>query len=168
MYLGLTHRAGGVLSRDKKSLRILWMIILGSVFFGVMSAAWFPFASCRSDTRCASSDFLFSSVVWFCAGIRSAISENFLPSMSRFIPNITSSNQARTDLFAILPTPARYRFPRSRPFDRQLDFVFDLHDSDNDRISPADQRRGTRVDRALGEQYRSYQQRTKRLIPFIY
>src|SRR3954453_20654307 len=41
LYLGLTYRARGVLSREKKSLRILWIVILVSVFFGINSAAWF-------------------------------------------------------------------------------------------------------------------------------
>ena len=168
LYLGLTHRARGGLSREKKSLRILWMIILASVFFGVKSPLGSPLPSCRIDTRCALSDFSFSFLRLHSAGIRSVISENFY----RRCRDPLRTSRHRNRPLPIYPPSILHRrvarFPRARPFIGNwcslAIFTIPTTIAFLLRINVEEQA----LAEALGEQYRSYQQRTKRLIPFIY
>ena len=109
LWLGITHRSReSAVSQDKKSLRVLWIVILASVFFGIQVASWFPSAAMphRSALRIIG---FFIFVFGLCPALlpQPGISEDFSPLMSPFTPAIVLSNPAPTDSSVILPTPAR-------------------------------------------------------------
>ncbi len=170
LYLGLTHRArGAAKSHDKKSLRTLWIIILASVFFGINSASWFPFAIMpwRQTLRVIGFFIFVAGLIlrWYSIGylgkfftVDVAIhSEHHIIDSGpyRFIrhPSYTGALVAFVGLglsignwisFLIFTIPTTIAFLLRINVEEQA-----LADS-------------------LGEPYRSYQRRTKRLLPFIY
>lgn len=169
MYLGLTHRARGVLSREKKSLRILWMIILGSVFLGVMSPAWFPAALMPYQrTLRFIGFFLFVFALafrWYSIG---------------YLGKFFTVDVAIHSGHHVIET-GPYRFIRHPSYTGALlaflglglcignwcslaIFIIPTTIAFLLRINVEEQA----LAEALGESYRSYQRRTKRLIPFIY
>ena len=170
LYLGLTHRAGGAAeSHDKKSLRTLWIIILGSVFFGIQSAYWFPFAIMpwRQALRVIGFFIFVGGLVlrWYSIGY-----------LGKFF---TVDVAIHSEHHIIESGP--YRFIRHPSYTGALIAFFGLGLSIGNWISlliftiPTTIAFLLRINveeqalaGALGEQYRSYQQRTKRLIPFIY
>jgi protein-S-isoprenylcysteine O-methyltransferase len=170
LWLGITHRSrGSAVSQDKKSLRVLWIVILASVFFGIQVASWFPSAAMphRSALRIIGFFiFVFGLVLrWFSIGylgrfftVDVAIHSGHCVIESgpyRFIrhPSYTGALLAFLGLglsignwwsVAIFTLPTFFAFlVRIKVEERALA-------------------------EAIGEQYRSYQQRTKRLIPLIY
>ena len=170
LWLGITHRSSGsAVSHDKKSLRILWIVILASVFFGLQSAVWLPSGMmphrqfCRVAGFCV---FLFGLILrWYSIG--------YLGKFFTVDVAIHSGHQVIDS--------GPYRFIRHPSYTGALLAFLGLGLSIGNWWSIAIFVLPTllaflvRIEveeralaEAMGEQYRSYQRRTKRLIPLIY
>ena len=170
LWLGLTRRSrGNAVSQDKKSLRILWIVILASVFFGIQSAFWFPSAAMpqRAAFRVIGFFvFVFGLVLrWYSIGY-----------LGKFFTVDVAIHSAHRVIES-----GPYRFIRHPSYTGALLAFVGLGLSMGNWWSLiiftvptflAFSRRIKVEERALaeamGDQYRSYQQRTKRLIPLIY
>ena len=170
LYLGLTHRSGtSAVSRDKKSLRVLWIIILATVFFGINSVAWFPSAAMphRHILR-------WTGLVVFVLGL--AFRWYSIGYLGKFF---TVDVAIHSEHRVIERGP--YRFIRHPSYAGALLAFLGLGLCVGNWCSLAIFTIPTTIAfllrinveekalaDALGANYRSYQQRTKRLIPFIY
>jgi protein-S-isoprenylcysteine O-methyltransferase len=170
LWLGITHRShGNAVSRDKRSLRILWIVILASVFFGIQVAYWFPSAAMphRASLRIIGFFiFIFGLVLrWFSIGY-----------LGRFF---TVDVAIHSEHRVIESGP--YRFIRHPSYTGALLAFVGLGLSMGNWWSVATFTLPTflaflvRIEveeraltEAMGEQYRSYRRRTKRLIPLVY
>jgi protein-S-isoprenylcysteine O-methyltransferase Ste14 len=170
LWLGITHRSPeAAVSHDKKSLRVLWIVILASVFFGIQSAFWFPSAAMphRATLRVIGFFvFVFGLVLrWYSIGYLGKF----------FTVDVAIHSEHRV----IESGP--YRYIRHPSYTGALLAFLGLGLSSGNWCSVAvfvlppflaflvrinvEERA---LEEAMGEQYRSYQQRTKRLIPLIY
>lgn len=170
LWLGLTHRSGGnAVSQDKKSLRVLWIVILGSVFFGTQIAQWIPSASMPHRAALRIIGFfvfvLGLALRWFAIGY-----------LGRFF---TVDVAIHSEHRVIESGP--YRFIRHPSYTGALLAFLGLGLSIGNWWSVAIfilptllsflvriKVEESALADAMGEQYRSYQRRTKRLIPLIY
>jgi protein-S-isoprenylcysteine O-methyltransferase len=170
LWLGITRRArGNAVSRDKKSFYVLWVVILASVFFGIQTAYWFPSAAVpyRAALRVIGFLVFVLGLVlrWFSIGylgrfftVDVAIHSGHRVIESgpyRFVrhPSYTGALLAFLGLGLSLGnwwSVAIFTFPTFLAFLVRIEV--------EERA----------LANAMGEQYRCYQQRTKRLIPFIY
>lgn len=170
LWLGLTHRSrGNAVSRDKKSLRVLWIVILASVFFGIQVAYWFPSAAMphRTTLRVIGFFVFVSGLVlrWFSIGY-----------LGRFFTvDVAIHSGHRVIEFG------PYRFIRHPSYTGALLAFLGLGLSMGNWCSVAIFTLPTflafllRIEveeralvEAMGEQYRFYQKKTKRLIPLLY
>lgn len=170
LYLGITHRARrGAVSRDKKSLRLLWLVILVSIFFAVQSVFWFPSAAMSHRALFRTIGlfvFVFGLALrWYSIGYlgkfftvdvaihsqhriietgpyRLVRHPSYTGALLAFVGlGLSMGNWCALAIFTLLPTLAF--LARIEVEERALNH-------------------------AMGEQYRSYQRRTKRLIPVLY
>ena len=170
LWLGITRRScGAAVSHDKKSLRILWMVILASVFFGIEAAYWVPSAAMphRATLRAIGFFiFVFGLVLrWFSIGY-----------LGRFFTVDVAIHSGHRVIES-----GPYRFIRHPSYTGALLAFLGLGLSMGNWYSVAIFILPTflaflvRIEveeralaEAMGEQYRSYQRRTKRLVPLIY
>jgi protein-S-isoprenylcysteine O-methyltransferase Ste14 len=170
IYLGLTHRAGSdAKSHDKKSLRTLWIVILASVFLGISAASWFPFAIMpwRHSLRVIGFFVFVGGLIlrWYSVGY-----------LGRFF---TVDVAIHTEHHIIESGP--YRLMRHPSYTGAIVAFIGLGLSIGNWISflvftvPTTIGFLLRIkveEQALietfGNEYRSYAQRTKRLLPLIY
>lgn len=170
LWLGITHRSrGSAVSQDKKSLRLLWIVILASVFFGIQSTSWFPSAAMPHRIALRVVGFFIFVVGlmlrWYSIG--------FLGKF--FTVDVAIHSEHRV----IKSGP--YRYIRHPSYSGALLAFLGLGLSMGNwwsvviftlptflaflvRIGVEERA----LAEAMGEQYRSYQKRTKRLIPLIY
>jgi protein-S-isoprenylcysteine O-methyltransferase len=170
LWLGITRRShGSAVSRDKKSLRILWIVILASVFFGIEAASWFPSAAMPYRYSLRVIGFLV-----FVLGL--ALRWNSIGYLGRFF---TVDVAIHSGHHVIETGP--YRFIRHPCYSGALLAFLGLGLSLGNWwslaifILPTFLAFHVRIEveeralaEAMGEQYRSYQLRTKRLIPSVY
>ena len=170
LWLGITHRSrGSAVSQDKKSLRVLWIVILASVFFGIQVAFWFPWAAMphRALLRVVGFFvFVFGLVLrWYSIGY-----------LGKFFTVDVAIHSGHRVIES-----GPYRFIRHPSYTGALLAFLGLGLSMGNWCSVAifilptllafllrikvEERA---LSEAMGEQYRSYQRRTKRLIPLIY
>ena len=170
LWLGLTRRSrGNAASQDKKSLRVLWIVILASVFFGIQVAFWFPSAAMphRGTLRVIGFFvFVFGLVLrWSSIGY-----------LGKFF---TVDVAIHSGHHIIESGP--YRFVRHPSYTGALLAFLGLGLSIGNWYSVAIFILPTflaflariKVEEhalveAMGDQYRSYQRRTKRLLPLVY
>ena len=170
LWLSLTRRShGSAVSQDKKSLRILWIVILASVFFGIQSVFWLPSGAMpyRAVLRIIGFFvFVFGLALrWYSIGY-----------LGRFF-TVDVAIHAGHRVIEFGP----YRFIRHPSYTGALLAFFGLGLSMGNwwslaifvlpiflaflmRINVEERA----LAQAMGDQYVSYQQRTKRLIPLIY
>lgn len=167
--LAFTRRAGGgTVSRDRNSLRVLWGVILVSVFLIISSPAWFPFAALPYRRT-----FYFVGLGLFVIGI-------FLRWYSiSYLGRYFTVDVAIADEHRVIDT-GPYRLIRHPSYTGALlafigfglcignwmsilcvlpvvaAFMWRIHVEE-----------GALID-ALGENYLSYMRRSKRLLPFVY
>jgi protein-S-isoprenylcysteine O-methyltransferase len=170
LWLGITRRShGAAVSRDNKSLRILWIVILASVFFGIEAAYWFPSAAMpyRYSLRVI-------GLLVFVLGL--ALRWYSIGYLGRFFTVDVAIHSGHR----VIET-GPYRFIRHPSYTGALLAFLGLGLSLGDWwslaifILPTFLAFHVRIvveERALaeamGEPYRSYQLRTKRLIPSVY
>ena len=170
IYLGITRRAGrSAISREKKSLRFLWIVILASIFLGVGSTFWFPSAAMPHRSLLQVIGFVIFVVGlafrWYSIGYLGKF----------FTVDVAIHSEHR------IIESGPYRFIRHPSYTGALLAFLGLGLSMGNWWSLAIFTVPTffafllriRVEEhalieAMGEQYRSYQQGTKRLIPFLY
>jgi protein-S-isoprenylcysteine O-methyltransferase len=170
LWLGITRRSGpNAISHEKKSLRILWIVILASVFFGIKAASWFPSAAMphRHSLRIVGFFiFVFGLVLrWYSIGYLGKF----------FTIDVAIHSEHRV----IKSGP--YRYIRHPSYTGALLAFLGLGLSIGNWCSIAifilptflaflvriKVEEGALAE-AMGEQYRSYQKRTHRLVPFVY
>jgi protein-S-isoprenylcysteine O-methyltransferase len=170
LWLGVTRRArGNAVSRDKKSFYVLWVVILASVFFGIQTAYWFSSAAIphRAALRVIGFLVFVLGLVlrWFSIGY-----------LGRFFTVDVAIHSGHRVIES-----GPYRFIRHPSYTGALLAFLGLGLSMGNWWSltiftlPTFLAFLVRIEveeralaNAMGEQYRSYQKRTKRLIPFIY
>jgi protein-S-isoprenylcysteine O-methyltransferase len=170
LWLAISRRSSATaVSRDRKSLRILWIVILASVFFGIQAAQKFPWATLpHLHALRLLGIFLFGmglalrwSAIWYLGKfftVDVAVHSNHQlieTGPYRFIrhPSYTGALLAFLGLGFCLGnwwSLAIFILPVS--------VAFLLRIQVEERV----------LVEALGERYRLYQQRTKRLIPLLY
>lgn len=169
-WLAITrHSHGSAVSQDKKSLRILWIVILASVFFGIEIASWFPSAAMPHRPLLRTIGFFvftFGLVLrWYSIGY-----------LGKFFTVDVAIHSGHRVIES-----GPYRYIRHPSYTGALVAFVGLGLSIGNWLSLAifilptflafllrinvEERALTG---AMGDDYRSYQQRTKRLIPFLY
>ena len=170
LWLGITRRSrGAAVSHDRKSLRILWIVILASIFFGIEAAYWFPSAEMpyRPLLRVIGLFvFVFGLALrWYSIGY-----------LGRFFTVDVAIHSGQR----VIET-GPYRFIRHPSYTGAMLAFLGLGLSLGNWwslavfILPTFLAFLVRIEveeralaEAMGEQYRSYQLRTKRLVPFLY
>jgi protein-S-isoprenylcysteine O-methyltransferase len=170
LWLAITRRSGeGAILRDRKSLRVLWIVIFFSVFFGIQVAFWFPSAAMPHRDAFHTIGFcLFMAGLalrWFAIGY-----------LGKFF-TVDVAIHPEQQLIEAGP----YRFIRHPSYTGALLTFVGLGLSVGNWWSlaiftlPVLAAFLVRIHveecallQAMGERYRSYQRRTKRLVPLLY
>jgi protein-S-isoprenylcysteine O-methyltransferase len=170
LWLGITRRSrGNAISRDKKSLRVLWIVIFVSVFFGIQAAYSFPSATMphrHAFQIIGFFVFVFGLVLrWLSIGY-----------LGKFFTIDVAIHSGHRVIEA-----GPYRYIRHPSYTGALLAFLGLGLSIGNWWSLAIFTLPTflaflvrikveerALAEAMGEQYRSYQRRTKRLVPFLY
>jgi len=170
LWLVIARRSGrGAISRDRKSLRIIWIVILVSVFLGIQAVQWFPSAT-MSHLR----EFRWFGIALFALGLAVRWSAIFY--LGKFF---TVDVAVHSDHQLVETGP--YRLIRHPSYTGALLVFVGLGFCLGNwwslaiftvPIAIAFLVRIQVEERALmetfGDRYRIYQRRTKQLIPFVY
>jgi protein-S-isoprenylcysteine O-methyltransferase Ste14 len=170
IWLGIARRSrGNAVSRDRKSLGLLWIVIFASVFFGIQAAYRFP-----SAVMAHLQTFRLLGLCLFVAGL--ALRWFAIGYLGKFFTVDVAIHSGQR----VIET-GPYRFIRHPSYTGALLAFIGLGFSIGNWWSLAIFTLPTLLAflvrihveedvlaEAMGEQYRSYQQRTKRLVPFLY
>jgi protein-S-isoprenylcysteine O-methyltransferase len=170
LWLAITRRSGtNTVSYDRKSLGLLWIVILVSVFLGIQATRWFPFARMSH-----SGTLRWLGIVLFGAGL--SLRWSAISYLGKFF---TVDVAVHRDHQLIETGP--YRFIRHPSYAGALItfiglgfclgnwwslaiFTLPVVAAFLVRIQVEER---TLVE-VFGERYRHYQEQTRRLIPFVY
>ncbi len=172
IWLGFTRRAGArTASRDRKSLLLLWVVIFASVFFAISAAYSWPWARMSTSYRYV---VRWIGLFIFVAGL--ALRWYAIGYLGKFF---TVNVAIHSDHRLIESGP--YRHIRHPSYTGALIAFIGLGLSFGNWISLAIftipiliaflvriQIEERALAEAIGQPYREYQKRTRRLVPFVY